>query len=54
MSILRTSYTKNKNLQQYLMLNTEISRTLVFSALGRTFWNLSPDLNYTVALTEIF
>jgi len=46
MSILRTSYTKNKNLQQYLMLNTEISR--------RTFWNLSPDLNYTVALTEIF
>jgi len=36
------------------MLNTEMSRTQVFYFWVYTLWNLSPELNCTVALTESF
>jgi len=50
--ILRTSLQRNKS-QQYVVLCTEMSCTMVFQILG-IFWNLWPEINCRVALTKVF
>jgi len=46
--------TGNEYSQQYVVSNTEMIHIGVLRFLVFAFWNLSPDLNCRVALTEIF
>jgi len=50
--IVRTSSQRKKS-QQYVVLYTEWSCTLVFRILG-IFWNLWPEINCWVSLTKVF